>query len=492
LINLLKKLSILVVIFSLITIGSLQWSERLSFTGISMLYLLLVVAVAYHLSTEISAVLAITSFFVLNYFFVEPRFTFQVAHIASWASLISFLIVSIVITSLVKRLKLETIKSNDAYLRADLLRQLAEKLALAEQPMQVLVDSQDWLQNLLGQPIYIIHNQRIVKGDYALSTEQLNAILWVQANGKQLGASTENWPDADDWIAPLNRLPSVDPVVFIPKLHFSVSLDTLESIKLAIGQISATYQQLVQREKVRLVEHQAHEESIKSTLLASIAHDMRTPLTSILGAATTLNQSEISFSANEMQHLTTIISSQAKHLASTTENILSLVRLESVSKESIAMDIQSPEEIVGILADLYQYQTNVTQLSIVVNQPDLLIKANGELVLLALTNLIENAKQANIENNQPNAKIQIIVDALDGKVFIRVCDNGCGFPDGFSVSQIKKFESSRDKGFGLGLSIVEAVANLHHATLIFSKGINNGAVVSLCFNKLEVDLAHVG
>ncbi len=489
---LLKKLSILIGSIIIITTVGYKWSVNLGFTGVSMLYLLFIVGVAYHYSSLLTVIVAFTSFFVMNYYFVEPRFTFQVGHIASWASLMGFLIVSVVITSLVKRLKYETFKSQQAYFRSEFLRRLAEKLTYADNIQLMLESCQDLIQKEFNLLVFIVKDGRIVNGHYQLSTEQKNAIAWVQSNGKCFGADTDNWPDSNFMIVPFNRLNSQDPVLFIPQFSDLKNIDSLNSIKLAVNQIAVAYQHLLQKQKTIKAENQAQEEAIRGALLASIAHDMRTPLTSILGAATTLNQPEISFNANEMQHLTSIISSQAKHLARTTENILSLVRLESVSKDSIVMDIQSPEEIVGILADLYQYQTTATQLSIKVNQPDLLINANSDLVVLALTNLIENAKQANIDNNQPHAMIEVIVGESDGKVFIQVCDQGRGFADGFDASQIKKFESSRDKGFGLGLSIVEAVANLHHAELAFDKGNNNGAVVSLRFSKPDVDLAHVG
>lgn len=469
-----------------------MWAESLGLTGISMLYLLFVVGIAYHFSPLLTISVAFTSFFVMNYFFVEPRFTLQVGHIASWASLISFLIVSVVITSLVKRLKRETFQSQQAYFRAEFLRKLAEKLTYADSMQSLLEDCQELLQKELCLNAFVVRDGKIFKGNFQLSTEQKNAIAWVQANGKCFGASTDNWSDSNFMILPFNRLKSHDPVLLIPQIGDQKNTKLINTIKLAIDQIAVAYQHLLQKQKTLKAENQAREEAIRGALLASIAHDMRTPLTSILGAATTLNQPDISFKIEEIQHFTSIISSQAKHLARTTENILSLVRLEAVSKDSITMDIQSPEEIVGILADLYQYQTNTARLSIKVNQPDLLIEANSDLVVLALTNLLENAKQANIDNNQPHATIEVVVGESDGKVFIQVCDQGRGFVDGFDVTQIKKFESSRDKGFGLGLSIVEAVANLHHAALIFDKGKNNGAVVSLRFSKADVDLEHVG
>lgn len=471
-----------------ITAVGYEWSDNLGLTGVSMLYLLLVVGVAYHYSPLLTIVVSFTSFIVLNFLFVEPRFTFRVGSIASWASLISFLIVSIVITSLVKRLKYETYQTQQAYLRAEFLRKLTEKLTLADSIQLLLEYSQDLIQKEFNLVALIIKNDLIIQGGVQLSTEQKNAIAWVQANGKSLGAGTDNWSDSDYLIVPFNRLKNHDPVLFIPHASNLKGSQLFDTLKLATIQIAGAYQHLLQKQKTLKAENQAREESIRGALLASIAHDMRTPLTSILGAATTLNQPDISFKTEDISHLIRIISSQAKHLARTTENILSLVRLESVSRDSIMMDVQSPEEIVGIVADLYKLQTHAAQLSIEVNQPDLLIKANGDLVVLALTNLIENAKQANIDNNQPNASIRIMVGESNGKVFIQISDDGQGFPEGFNISQIRKFESSRDKGFGLGLSIVEAIANLHHAELLFDKGTNNGALVKLCFIKLDLDL----
>jgi two-component system sensor histidine kinase KdpD len=219
---------------------------------------------------------------------------------------------------------------------------------------------------------------------------------------------------------------------------------------------------------------------------------MRTPLTSILGAATTINQPELNIKPEEIQRLTAVITSQARHLVRTTENILSLIRLEALIENTIPMDVQSLEEIVGTVFALYQHQTDAPRLVIHVQASDLLIYANHDLITLALSNLIENAKQANIDNNLPQAVVKINIGESEGRLYIQVCDDGRGFETGFNVSNIRKFKSNSAKGFGLGLSIVEAVANLHHAELSFNKGSNRGAIVSLVFNKPEIDLQHVG
>lgn len=459
-----------------------------------MLYLLLVVGVAYFCPASLTMLVAFTSFLLLNYFFVEPTFTFQIAHIASLTSLISFLVVALLITSLVKRLKHETNTSQRAFVRAEFLRQLAETLSHAQSIERILQDCQRMLQEALGRPVFIFTplHQTSTSQNQAITSEQIQAAAWVQANGKALGMGTGNWPDLNCWIVPFNRLSSHDPVVLVQDVDTLTQGDEFDTLKLATEQIALSYQHLVQKEKTQLAEAQAQEEAIKGALLASIAHDMRTPLTSILGAATTLNQHELTIDTHEMQHLTQLIASQASHLARTTENILSLVRLESLSQDSISMTLQSPEEIVGILANIYQYQINAPSLSIQVKKPDLLVMANGDLLLLALTNLVENAIQANRAQNLQDAKVEIIVDGNQTQVILSICDSGQGFPPGFNTTQIKKFASTRSKGFGLGLSIVEVVAKIHQASLLFEHNQPQGATVSLVFNKPEIDLQHVG
>lgn len=459
-----------------------------------MLYLLLVVGVAYFCPASLTMLVAFTSFLLLNYFFVEPTFTFQIAHIASLTSLISFLVVALLITSLVKRLKHETNTSQRAFVRAEFLRQLAETLSHAQSIERILQDCQRMLQEALGRPVFIFTplHQTSTSQNQAITSEQIQAAAWVQANGKALGMGTGNWPDLNCWIVPFNRLSSHDPIVLVQDVDTLTQGDEFDTLKLATEQIALSYQHLVQKEKTQLAEAQAQEEAIKGALLASIAHDMRTPLTSILGAATTLNQRELTIDTHEMQHLTQLIASQASHLARTTENILSLVRLESLSQDSISMTLQSPEEIVGILVNIYQYQINAPSLSIQVKKPDLLVMANGDLLLLALTNLVENAIQANRAQNLQDAKVEIIVDGNQTQVILSICDSGQGFPPGFNTTQIKKFASTRSKGFGLGLSIVEVVAKIHQASLLFEHNQPQGATVSLVFNKPEIDLQHVG
>jgi two-component system, OmpR family, sensor histidine kinase KdpD len=258
------------------------------------------------------------------------------------------------------------------------------------------------------------------------------------------------------------------------------------AIKSCVDQVSLAYQRLITIEKTKKAELSAQEEAMQNALLASISHDMRTPLTSILGAATTLQQANLD--AEQVAHLSTLIASQTRYLATTTDNILSLVRLESSATKQIPMDWQSPEEMIGAVIALYKNRDEKIDLKVIICEPELLIKGNASLLMQALVNLIDNAQKANL-HHQP---IEIEVSKTDNRIHISVNDRGTGFGDHFDASQIKKFstnhakDSSSAKGIGLGLSIVQAIAQSHDAIFTISNREGGGVCATLSFHAPDV------
>jgi two-component system, OmpR family, sensor histidine kinase KdpD len=207
---------------------------------------------------------------------------------------------------------------------------------------------------------------------------------------------------------------------------------------------------------------------------------MRTPLTSILGAATTLQQPNLDTA--QATHLSALIESQARYLASTTDNILSLVRLESSSSKQIALDWQSPEEIIGAVTALHKSRGEIIDFNVLINEPELLIKGNASLLMQALINLIDNAQQANLHHRP----IEIEVSKADNRINISVNDRGNGFSENFDASHIKKFSTGRAKGFGLGLSIVQAIAKSHDAIFTIHNRDGGGVSATLSFHAPDV------
>ena len=492
----LQFLSMLIVL-AIVTAFNYNFFNSFDITVVTLLYLLVVVFTAYFCEFFVALSSALLAFLAINYFFTEPRYTFEVAHIESWTSLVCFLIVSMIITSLVKQLKLQSQQSVINAQRAEFARTLAESLALANNVDKLLLETCKLLQNEFNKPFAIaMPNQGALsesKYSYTLTIKSEaiappdNRLLnWVSDNGKPISPYTEYWTKSisksKQWLIPFNRLPSKDPILVVDKIDDDESIATYSAIKSCVDQISQAYQRLINSEKAQLAELASQEEAMQNALLASVSHDMRTPLTSILGAATALQQSNLN--AEQTAQLISLITSQTRYLASTTENILSLIRLESHSTEPIPMDWQSPEELIGIVSELYKNRGEPLNLVVKISDPELLIKGNANLLIQALVNLVDNAKQG----LEANEKIQIEVNKTGKFVNIYVKDRGKGFTQDMNLTAIKKFTTSKAKGFGLGLSIVQAIAKSHGANFTIRNRVGGGACVGLSFISQDSEL----
>jgi two-component system sensor histidine kinase KdpD len=166
-------------------------------------------------------------------------------------------------------------------------------------------------------------------------------------------------------------------------------------------------------------------------------------------------------------------------LANTTENILFLSRLDSNLEHGMTLDWQSLEEIVGAVLRRYRNRELPCKISSDVPSGIALIKADGVLLSQALANLIDNALAAH-HGDEP---VWVSVEERSTQVALSVKDRGAGFPEDFRVEDIRKFHrlSAGGKGMGLGLSIVQTIAQLHGAELKVGRNEGGGACVALIF-----------
>ena len=485
-------------LLALATLANHTLFSLLGYTGISMVYLLCVVLAADFFTFLTSLFTAIAAFLSINYFFVTPRYTFQVENIESWATLIGFLVVSIVIASLAKRLKSQTAQSLIAAKHAEFSRVLAEHLALAIDTNTLLSQAAKLLEMEFGKNIAIAecdiqsneNPYHITHGSQMLQIEQ-SALIWVATTGKAMGPATTNWQESSVWAIPFSRLPSELPILLMNAIQPLQAHETLLALSACVEQVSMAFQRLANIQRANAAEKLAQEEAIQSALLASISHDMRTPLTSILGAATALLEKQVQLDAEQTHQLTALIAAEAQQLATSTENILSLVWLESSAKQAIPLDWQSPEEIIGLVLARYKARASVHHKPIPllitdIKSSELLIKANAHLLIQAIINLVDNAYHVHQGNEPIMIEVRSITNKSEEQISICVKDRGTGFNKDFDVSRIKKFahhaeNKAGNKGFGLGLAIVQAIATLHNASLEIKPRVNGGSSVALVF-----------
>ncbi|WP_217425418.1 DUF4118 domain-containing protein [Polynucleobacter tropicus] len=446
--------------------------DYLGLAGVSFLYLILVIWVSYKSQLVTSIFVAIGSFLLINFFYVEPRYTFVIGSIESWSALLGFLLVSIAITSLVHQLRRQKDIAEKETFKANLLRAIIEIFSVETDSTDALQKFCLLLKSELGCDVAILKLDPITKDSIELASSrpgELKLDSWYLSHaieyGTMLGPHTGTLEAIDYWCVPFGRFyKSHDlPALVIERTHeenIEVSL-----IRAIADQLSVHYQKRIAEIKAKDAGELAHRESMQKTFLSSVSHDMRTPLTTIIGASSSLLQQGKQLGEAQSIKLLELIHSEAVYLNDSTENILSLVKLGMADGNQLRMDWQSPEEIVGAVMARYSSREIKPSLTLVINAKDELIYGDQALIVLALTNLIENAAKATVSSKP----IQILVDRVEDEIRIGVIDEGTGFPKDFDKNLVGYQQSYQrnKKGFGLGLSIVRAVMDKHEGRLLF-------------------------
>jgi two-component system sensor histidine kinase KdpD len=201
----------------------------------------------------------------------------------------------------------------------------------------------------------------------------------------------------------------------------------------------------------------AETERLRSTLLSSVSHDLRTPLATITGAASTLLQPG-SLGAEAERELKEAIYEEGDRLNRLVTNLLDMTRLESGSLQ-LNRDWQSLEELAGTA--LGRLEKDLKGRKVVVSIPaDLpLVSVDGLLIEQVLVNLLDNT----VKYTEPGSPVYVSATAADGMVTVEVADEGPGVPPGSEERVFEKFyrAGAGPRGSGLGLPICKAVVTAH-------------------------------
>jgi two-component system sensor histidine kinase KdpD len=216
-------------------------------------------------------------------------------------------------------------------------------------------------------------------------------------------------------------------------------------------------------------------ERLRNALLAAISHDVRTPLTALIGLAESLRQAQLApAQAETAEH----IAQQARSLAHLVNNLLDMARLQSGSVK-LRLDWQSLEEVVG--SALRSAATQLAGLRVQVRlPPDLpLVEFDAVLVERVLVNLLENAAKYGAPPIEVGARVE------PQALVVTVRDHGPGLPAGVQGREDVLFEKftrgepeSSTPGVGLGLAICKAVVDAHRGSIRAANAPGGGAEFS--------------
>jgi two-component system sensor histidine kinase KdpD len=213
---------------------------------------------------------------------------------------------------------------------------------------------------------------------------------------------------------------------------------------------------------------------LRNTLLASISHDLRTPLSAIAGAGSLIAQPEYALNADRRTTLGHLIERKARDMSQLLTNVLELMQME-FGNATLRTDWHAIDDLVALA--LRSNQARLAQWRTVVNLPaDLpLILVEPTLIVQILSNLLENAAKY----TPPGTTITISAAVGEKNILLVVADDGPGLPPGDPERLFEKFQRGRSEsnivGVGLGLAICRAAARLHGGDIHAMNHIEGGA-----------------
>lgn len=381
-----------------------------------------------------------------NYFLLEPRFTFQVHQLENFISVIVLGAVALVISRLATRLMVREAEANERAQMSAETAQLAALLA-AGSPANALRGGLDFVVTRYG-PACLIDAAALERDDAAFSALDSSAAAWSIHNGDMTGHGTETMPAAGCTflpIAPRNRPDRVVLALAAPAdgvVRSRAQLEQVCQLALLLGQGRDRASLEAERREREQIETS---DRLRRTLLTSLAHDFRTPLTVITG------QLELLAAANPEAGEALAATRRLDRMMA---NLLQAARIEAGTLAATCESLD-PVDVVGtasaaaVLAPGVRLQRHL---------PADLPFVRGDPVLLhhMLANLIDNAAR------HARSEVTISAEQHGDQVVLAVEDDGPGVPEAERERIFQRFSriegGDRAGGSGLGLAIVKGFA----------------------------------
>lgn len=448
---------------AVLAVGVAWLAERwVGLEDLSMVFIVAVVLVAARTRMSAAVVAALLSFLAYNFFFIEPRFTFNIGARQGVATVFLFLVAALVAGRLASRLRMQVVALRAANAQATALQALGRDLAGAADLGQVLVAGRKALERALGADAWLRVHGREEPVDTTLTEIDRAASDWAQQHGQPTGRHTDTLAGAARWFLPLR---GERDCVGVVGLRFEDADRLLpEQRRLAEAMAEDIAQAVVRTRLVAELEDarvSGETERLRSALLSSVSHDLRSPLASMIGSASSLASYWDAMGEADRRSLLDTIQQEGERLDRYIQNLLDMTRLGH-SGLTLNRDWIGVDELLGsAVARLQRYQPEVrVQTTVAADMPTIWV--HPALIEQAVFNVLENAAKF----SPPDAPVQIDAKLVDGALRIDVRDRGPGIPEDERARIFDMFYSVErgDRGrhgTGLGLAICQGMVGAH-------------------------------
>jgi two-component system, OmpR family, sensor histidine kinase KdpD len=457
-------------ITALCTLLAFVMYPHFELSNLVMIYLLGVTVAGLRLGRGPSALTALLNVAAFDFFFVPPRYSFAVSDVQYLVTFGAMLTIALVIATLTASVRQQTRVAGARERRTALLYAMSRELAVTRgitamahvAVRHVAEVFQCQAVVLLGAPDGKLRYPSDQPLEFSFRHAELAVAQWVADHGQRAGLGSDTLPASPGLYVPLgDERKTLGVLAVLPSNPRHVLLpEQAHLLETFAGQIALALERAKLAEVAEQSSVATEREKLRNTLLASISHDLRTPLAVMAGAGSALAEHGATLDEHTRVSLARSIEDKAREMSDLVSNVLDLVRLES-GQVALRRDWQTIDDLIGTalgnLEDKLKDHKVELQLA-----PDLpAIYVDGSLVVQVLSNLFDNAAKY----TPPGTRI--VVSAIaDGEFLrVRVEDEGPGLPAGDPARLFDKFQRGSAEGsvvgVGLGLAICQAIVRAH-------------------------------
>ncbi len=448
----------------------------------AMVYLLGIILVASRTGKGPSLLSTFLSVAAYDFFFVTPFYTFSVHNVRYFLTFIVMFVVALVISRLTLRIREQANAARQRERRTAALYNLSRELVHERGISQLSAVTIRQISELFSSMVVVLVPDE--KGSLAVTVtgietfapdqNELSVAQWCFDHRQRAGLDTDTLPGASALYLPLfTSSRTVGVLGILPPPLTMFDMEQIHILESFANQIAMAIERALLAEETQRALLKAETEALRSTLLSSVSHDLRTPLAAITGAASTLLQTDIKLDKYNQMELIKTIYEGAEHLNEIIRNVLDMTRLES-GAIIVKKEWQSIEEIIGVVLNRFSDKLKDHPLSINLSADLPLVPFDALLIEQVLVNLLDNA----IKYTPRETPLDLSAELKGDSLLVELADRGPGIPAGEEKRIFEKFVrgSVVKGGIGLGLTICHTIVTAHGGSIRAENRPGGGAV----------------
>ncbi|UUM31021.1 sensor histidine kinase [Vibrio japonicus] len=448
---------------------ALLLKEVLSSGNLVLVFVLAIILTGLKFGARPAIASAIYSFLSFNFFLTEPIFTLKVYSQDDIATLIFLIIIGLVSGPTASRIRHQFMLLKESNRYAESLRELAQQLAIVESDHTLWNTVCQNISSVVQSPSWFVLQDReeIMHSCFSLSTQlearDESAIDWALAHGQPAGRFTDTLNASKVTVIPAIHQETVIGVVVIgwqnQQQHFlQFDRDLINSM---LNQASNTWQRIRLSSDLESARVKTEVEQIRSSLLSSVSHDLKSPLAAMMGAAETLKELDTKLNASDKMEMLDTILQESRRLDSYIQNLLDMTRL-GYGGLKIERDWVSIDDIISSAQSRLKRYFPESKVQFISQKDAPLLYVHAALVEQALFNILENAARYSPKNEQIAIKLNINRD----KCLISIEDKGPGIPQDqqaeiFNMFYVVSDGDHKKNNTGMGLAICKGMISAH-------------------------------